>query len=378
VTGAAGRGARTGAARHPVTAPIPTGWRRRFDPRPGFVRVRESAPAIAQIVIAAAAAYAFAHYVIGHPNPILAVTIVISSLGLAGDARPIKVLESVVGMLLGIFISEVLLVVAGTGWWQVGLAVTLTLVIARFVSPQPGFAIAAAIQSAIVSILPTAAPFTRLLDAAVGAGAALLATALLPQRVRHAELRRAQTAFGAFDGAVGTIVQALRRGDRLRAERGLEKARALSGVVEQWRLAVDSAIAVSRISPFLRRGLVEVQRHDRVRQGMDFAVRNLRVLARRVLYMTDDGMPRPVIANLLAEIGRAANLVRDALEDIAFEPAAREALLAVARGLDPRSILPEGSLGDQDLVYALRPIVVDLLTATGMTSAEARAMVPRI
>ena len=35
------------------TTPISTGWRARFDPRPGFVRVQESAIPILQIVVAA-------------------------------------------------------------------------------------------------------------------------------------------------------------------------------------------------------------------------------------------------------------------------------------------------------------------------------------
>ncbi|MEN2740339.1 FUSC family protein [Microbacterium sp. X-17] len=366
------------APRDPATGPVPTGWRRAIDPRAALGRVRDSWPAILQIVVAATAAYAFAFFVIGHPNPILAVTIPISSLGLAGDARPLRVLETVVGMLLGVFIAELLLVVAGTGWWQVALAMTITLLIARALSAQPGFAIVAAIQSAIVVVLPTIAPFARFEDAVVGAVVALLATALLPRRIRHDELRKAKALFAAFDSAAGAVGQGLRRGDRFRAERGLEKARALSPLVEEWRIALDSAVAVARISPFLRRGRAELIRHERVRRAMDLAVRNLRVLARRAVYQTDDGVSRPVVASLLGEIVAAAGLINEALDDIAFEPAAREALLALAGGLDPRKILPDGSLGDQDLAYALRPIVVDLLTATGLSSADARAAVPRI
>ncbi len=367
-----------GVGPSPVTGPVPTGWRRRIDLRPALRRVRGSLPAIVQIVVAATVAYAFAHSVLDHPNPILAVTVVISSLGLAGDARPIRVLESVLGMLLGIFVAEVLLLIAGSGWWQVALSVTLTLVVARFVSPQPAFAIAAGIQSAIVVILPMAAPFTRLLDAATGAVVALLATALLPRRLRREEARLARELFRALDSVVGTVVQALRRGDRFRAERGLEKARALSPLVDAWRTGLDSAVAVARISPFLRAGLGELDRHERVRHAMDLAVRDLRVVARRVVYRSDDGVARPVVADLLAEIGRAAALVGDALEDISLEIPAREALLAVASGLDPSRILPGAPLGEQELAYALRPIVVDLLTATGMPGAEARAAVPRV
>ena len=68
----------------------------------------------------------------------------------------------------------------------------------------------------------------------------------------------------------------------------------------------------------------------------------------------------------------------DSLDDIGLQPAAREAVRAVAARLDPVAILPRGSVSEQNLITALRPLAVDLLTATGMTSAEARAVVPRV
>ncbi|KLD31561.1 hypothetical protein TB15x_23530, partial [Xanthomonas perforans] len=114
-------------------------WRTTLGRR--FVRVRESLPAIAQIVVAATAAFAFAHVVLGHPVPLLAATVTVSSLGLVRDARPWRVAETVMGMLVGILIAEVVLIVAGAGWWQIALAMTVTLVVARFLSPQPGFAL---------------------------------------------------------------------------------------------------------------------------------------------------------------------------------------------------------------------------------------------
>ena len=39
----------------------------------------------------------------------------------------------------------------------------------------------------------------------------------------------------------------------------------------------------------------------------------------------------------------------------------------MAARLDPAQLLPDASLGDQNLIAALRPLAVDLLTATGMT-----------
>ncbi|GAB3602600.1 FUSC family protein [Microbacterium aureliae] len=363
----------------PQTAAIPTGWRSRIDPRPAFRRVRDSGLAIVQIVVAATGAYAFAAFVLGHTAPLLAATVTVSSLGLVRDARPRRVLETVVGMLVGILVAELLLLVAGSGWWQLALTLAATLVVARFLSPQASFAIAAAIQSLIVMIIPASSPFLRLVDGLVGGVAALLATALIPRSALRAAARDAATVFGATEAAAAAVVQALRRGDRMRAERGLAKARALQPVLEQWRASIDSGMAIARISPFLRRQRAELERHAHVHQAMDLATRNLRVVARRTSYLCDDGEPRPVAADILADISRATSLVGASLhEDIAAGPAARSLLLAVAAHLDPQEVMPGASVGDQNLIAALRPFAVDLLTATGMTPAEARAAVPRI
>lgn len=189
--------------------------------RAGLGRVRDSAPAIVQIVVAATVAYAFAHLVLGHAAPLLAATVTVSSLGLVRDARPRRVLETVVGMLVGILVAEVILVVAGTGWWQLALTLAASLIVARFLSAQPAFAIAAAIQSAIVMVIPANVPFLRLIDGVVGGVAALLVTALVPRSPLRAVTRDGHALMEAFDAAIGTLVQGLGRGDRMRAARGL-------------------------------------------------------------------------------------------------------------------------------------------------------------
>lgn len=371
----AGRGSSPTSA---LTGVVPTGWRTRLNPRRGLVRVRESAIPILQIVVAATGAFVFAVYALGHPAPLIAATVTVSSLGLVRDARPRRVLETVIGMLVGIVVAEVLLFVFGSGWWQLALALAVTLAVARFLSAQPGFAIAAAIQSLIVMVIPASVPWARLADGVVGGIAALLVTALIPRNPRRAEIQDGTDLFAAIDSTAGTLAQALRRGDRLRAERGLEKARALQSLVDGWRESLDSGLAISRISPFLRRQRFDLGRHERIRQAMDLATRNLRVIARRVVYLCDDGVARPVSAELLAELIRACDLVGASLNDISFEPVAQEALRAVAGRLDPATLLPDAGLGDHNLIAALRPLAVDLLVATGMTSAEARACVPRI
>jgi len=56
---------------------------------------------------------------------------------------------------------------------------------------------------------------------------ALLVTALIPRTLQREEVRTGAAVYRAMDSAMSTMAQALRRGDRMRAERGLEKARAL-------------------------------------------------------------------------------------------------------------------------------------------------------
>ena len=158
----------------------------------------------------------------------------------------------------------------------------------------------------------------------------------------------------------------------------VEKARALQGPLDAWRESIESGAAIARISPFLHRQRSEFDRQERVRTHLDLATRNLRVIARRVVYLCDDGAPRPVAADLLDELAAAARLLPDVLVDISYEPVAREAVRSVATRLDPAALAAGRSSVDQNLIGAFRPLAVDLMTAAGMTAADARAALPRV
>ncbi|GMA29355.1 hypothetical protein GCM10025874_26080 [Arenivirga flava] len=111
---------------------------------------------------------------------------------------------------------------------------------------------------------------------------------------------------------------------------------------------------------------------------MDLATRNLRVVVRRVDFMVADGRPRPELAGLLADLATAVQALGDSVPRPQHVNAARYGLLGVAGRLDPRRVLPDAALGEAMLVVMLRPLLVDLLAATGMSDAEARASLPRL
>jgi len=93
------------------------------------------------------------------------------------------VLESLLGILLGIALADVLALWLGTGLWQLVVVLLVVFVVGRALSPNPAFAVAAAVPSALVMLLPPpeGGPFERSLDGLVGGVVALLVTALVPR-----------------------------------------------------------------------------------------------------------------------------------------------------------------------------------------------------
>jgi len=342
-------------------------------------RVSTSLPAILQVTVAAVVAYLVARELLGHEVPLLAVTVSLSSLGFVRDARPVRVLETAVGMTLGIAVAEAVVLTAGQGVVQLAVILAATLVIARLLSPSAAFAIAAAIQSVLVSLLPApdGGPFVRVLDGLVGGAVALLATALIPRDPRRAALREARALFSEFEAVIASLVVSLRDGDHDESERALSRARGTQPLLDAWRESLDSARAIVRVSPIVRRHRAELDRQLVVVDGMDLATRNLRVVARRLDFVGRDGRRRPAIADLLARIAGAVSLLSASLDDIEQLPVARRTLEEVARHLRPGEVLgSDAAISEQALVIALRPLVVDLLVTSGMPVAAAQDLLP--
>ena len=257
--------------------------RRRLDLKVAVTRAGSSIPAAVQIVVAAISSYSIAHYLLGHPTPLLSITVVISTLGFARDARPRRVFDSVVGILIGILFSEVLFSIFGSGVWQLAVILFLTLVVARFASPSAAFAAAAGTQSMLVMLLPApdGGVLTRSIDGLIGGIVALLVTALVPRDPRGIARRDARRLGSALAESLDALLSGLRTADEPAASLSVERLRRTQALVDDWTSSLDSAIAVARISPFLRRHLSTLRHQERVLKGMDLAARHLRVIARR-------------------------------------------------------------------------------------------------
>ncbi|CAN5216363.1 hypothetical protein BH11ACT3_BH11ACT3_24000 [soil metagenome] len=354
--------------------------RRRLDLRMVVNRVWVSLPAIGQIVLGVAAAYSIAHYGLGHLFPILAITVTINSLGFARDARPRRVAETVLGILLGITIADAFSLVFGKDLWQLLVVLAVVFIVGRAVSPNPAFAVAAALPSALVVLLPTpdGGPFTRSLDGLIGGVIALLVTALVPRDPRRAAARDGRTLFSVFGEGLGSLRDCLADADEGAGELALGRLRRTQPLVDAWTASLDSALAIARISPFLRSRLPELTRNGRALAAADLTSRHLRTLARRSEFLVRDGVERPALAGIVGEVATAIRLLGEELDDPQLAGQARSLLADLARRLDPAVVIPNAGIADAAVLLLFRPLVVDLLVGTGMDAEDARALLPKL
>jgi uncharacterized membrane protein YgaE (UPF0421/DUF939 family) len=352
----------------------------RWSPKDSLGRVVDSLAPAVQITIGALLAYSVAFYALGHVNPLLAVTVCITSLGFSRDARPRRILQTAIGMVVGIAISEIALIYFGSGIIQIALVLLLVLIAARFISASSAFAVTAAIQAMLVQILPEpdGGVFLRTLDGLIGGVMALLVTALIPRDPRGIASSDANKLFDFFTETLQSLRLALRDANKSLSNQALKNARASQPLIDNWRMSLDSALSISRISPFLMKHKSELRKQRGLMRAMDLATRNLRVIVRRVNFLLKDDVARPYLADLCEQIAEAVTNIQEGLSEHEELELAREQLLEIIKQLDPKKFGIADQIREASVLLLLRPLLVDLLCATGMTEDAARAELPEV
>jgi uncharacterized membrane protein YgaE (UPF0421/DUF939 family) len=357
--------------------------------RAGWMRVRSSAGHAGLTSLAAVAAYWFAEAVLGHEGPLFAATATLVGLGFAREPRLRRVLEVSVGCTLGILIGDALMLGLGRGIWQAAIVLFASVMIARFLDPGALFSTQMSIQAVLVVLLPAPAdgPFSRSLDALVGAGFALAVAFLTPHRTRSSTAKRLQSLYDPMVSILRDLSTALRSQDSRTAWMALITGRGTQSVLDELRREVKMAREVTTYSPLERRSKGFVTDVAYAVDRSDLAIRSLRIVARRVVTLIDSGALTDGAAESLSSwFDEAADAVQ-VLHRSFDEPTAtgrrearggaREALGAAASRLDPRT-LGGGSLHGEALVMLLRPMMVDLLEATGCEHEDAVGYLPRV
>ena len=136
------------------------------------------------------------------------------------------------------------------------------------------------------------------------------------------------------------------------------------------------------MSPLHRRRRRVLARYAELAERADYAMRNARVVARRAYSALLDGEPEvPDLPDVLAELACAVDRLTAELTREGDLARARSAVVDVVVhakvmsatvGRDAESAAVLGT-SEQVLVAQLRSIALDLLQATGLSRAEARA-----
>jgi uncharacterized membrane protein YgaE (UPF0421/DUF939 family) len=335
-----------------------------------LARVRGGAWPAVQCGLAASGAWAFSVHVLGHPRPFFASVAAVVALGVSGGGRLRRTAELALGVALGVAIGDVLVTVLGQGAWQIGVVVTVALLLAVSVWGTGLAVTQAGLQAVFVIALPRTpgAGLHRWQDALVGGAAALLVAALLPTDPWR-EAHRLRTAYVAkLAGVLHATAEGVRTASAVTIADALAHGRTLENDLVAWKSALASGRETARLTP-LRSTRTEVwDAEERLASALTMSSRNLRVGVRRMLSAVQAGQPLAApLPGLLDELADAVALL--GTED-ALAP-----LRAVAARLDPAA-LGAVTLADQVLVGQLRVVVIDLLEALGMAPDAARAELP--
>ena len=377
----------------PVVAPESQGARlRRFlrrRSRAGWSRVRSSVAHAALMAVCAVGAYWFAETVLGHHQPLFSSTALLIALGFQREPKLRKVAEVAVGCTVGILIGDLLLAALGRGLWQATVVVFVSVMVARFLDSGATFTMQMSLQSVLVVLLPAAqgGPFARSADALVGGVLALVVTFLSPQDVRRGTVRHLEGLHESMATVLRDLSRALREEESRTAWMALVACRGTQGTLEKIRAELRMAQEQTTFNPLQRGSRSFVSDVSNAADRSDLAVRSLRIVARRVVSVLDEGAfdddHRERLAAWFDDAADAVEILHRSLVEPQAEgrhrslSVARDALGASASRLDPRE-LGGGSLHGEALVMLLRPMMVDLVEATGAPHDEARAYLPRV
>ncbi|WP_457972869.1 FUSC family protein [Arthrobacter sp. D1-17] len=355
--------------------------------RSGIVRSRNSLVPAIQMTVCAVGAYAFAEYVLGHSGPLFAATSSLIALGFSRDPRLRRVMEVGLGCTIGIAVGDLLLHWLGAGIWQAAVVLFFSILLARFLDSGTIFTTQLGLQSLLVVLLPAppGGPFTRSIDAVVGGLFALLVTILMPKDPRQEPRKDVRKLLHELAEVLRECSSALTNSDSTEAWHALVRGRNCQSLVDRMRQSLRASGEVATLAPAYRRHRDELDRLEQSLDFIDLALRNSRVFARRLTSainhaaLSDEAVEN--IAEVLQETAAAIDELSLGLAEVhdgvrrTHLRTARVELSAIAGRLHPRMLKVE-RLEGETVVMLFRPLMVDLLEATGVDSREARDILP--
>ena len=340
-------------------------------------RLRAKGWQIGQCAIAAGVAWVIAADVFDHPTPFFAPIAAVVSLGTSYGQRLRRVAEVTVGVAIGVFVGDLLTHWLGSGGWQIALIVSLAMSTAVLLGQGVIFVNQAAVQAIVVSTLvPTPdAAFIRWTDALIGGAVALVAATLVPRAPLRRPREQAAIVMRKISMLLRAASESISDGDFERALGMLDDARSTDELVVELRAAADEGLSVVRSSPFRRRHRGRVRAMADLVEPLDFALRNTRVLVRRVAVACYRHEQIPTsYAVLLDDLAECTDSIAEELSAGRAAVAVRDQLIALGRATG--RVERSRDLSSEVVLAQVRSLVADLLAVSGMDPLTATDQIP--
>jgi uncharacterized membrane protein YgaE (UPF0421/DUF939 family) len=317
-----------------------------------------------------------ARHVLHHPVPFFAPVAAIVGLGTSYGQRHRRVAEVAIGVALGVSLGDLFHAAFGSGAWQVGLVIFLAMSVAVFLDAAALLINQTAVQALVVTtILSPSGAASRVLDAFVGGAVALVAATVVPSAPLRSPNHRAAVVLTKLAELMRGAEGSSEARDADAAQVTLDRARETENLLSDLRAAAAEGLAVVRSSPLHRQDSTQLRRLADLVPPLDRAIRNTRVLIRRVTVAARLGetMP-PDYLSMLAELADTVDVMSAELAAGRVPEAARPALESVAK---QTALAAEPLTLSAAVVLAqIRSIIVDLLELTGLDIASATDAIP--
>ncbi|MFC0003563.1 FUSC family protein [Micromonospora siamensis] len=252
--------------------------------RSGWKRLRDNWRPIVEATVAATIAWVIAARVIGHPDPFFAPSAALVVVGEARGRRIRQTIEIVLGVAAGVLVAELLVHALGPGYTTIFLVLLATIGLMVLLGASGTLTVQAAVSALyLVTVAAPKGTFMplRFLDALIGGAVALVVGRLVATRDPLTPLvAEARRTFSDLADVLGDIDAALSGCDEPAARVALDRARQVDGCVERLDQAVEACTETLRLGLRPGRRLERLNQAQATVRQLDFAARNIRVLAR--------------------------------------------------------------------------------------------------
>jgi FtsH-binding integral membrane protein len=322
---------------------------------------------------AATAAWLIAKYVLDHPEPFFAPIAALVALNTSLGERGRNALRLLHGVIIGIAVGELTLLSVGGGYGSLAVAILAATVIARAFSGAR-IAVAQAASSAIlvVALADAGAGVSRLTDALIGAGVALVFSQFLfsPEPVRL--LRRAETAaLAVMADGLSSTAKALEHDDDELAEIAIAELRDLRDDLSELGRVRRASTSVARRSLVWRSRLGPVVQEKENAAHLDLLGSSCLLLARTAASI--DSAERATLAPHVRELAEALKELAGGLGTRAVRQQVADRGLAVAGKISADGEPPNSPLAAAAM--SVRMVATDLMVFAGIESDDAVAAV---